>query len=154
MRPFLKWIAFACVAVGGSAAWAEERAATCTAASLKGTYAYGYSSANASDTYRYSASGMESYDGGGHFTWYQLWNDAFGSYTYSGTGTYEITSLTDDSSGTPVTVSCVAKVVYTGYSSWTFFVAPDGDAYYYSANTPSSLEGGKVERISRALLVK
>ena len=151
MKPSMKWAVLVCAALSGSVASAQE---ACTAAALKGTYAYGYRSSNATDTYRYAANGMESYDGAGHFTWYQLWNDDTGTYTYSGTGTYEITSLTDSSSGTAVTASCVAKVIYTGYSSWTYFVTPDGSAYYYAANTPSSLEGGKVERISRAMLVK
>lgn len=107
-----------------------------------------------SDTYRHSSSGMESYDGHGHLTWYEIWTDSSGTYTYSGTGTYEFTTLTDTSSGAAVMASCVAKVNYGGSKTWTYFVPPDGRAYFYNNQTPSSWDGGKVERISLAMLVK
>ena len=134
--------------------FAETQFGSCSLATLHGTYAYGGIGQNSSETYRYSSSGMESYDGQGHLTWYEIWTDASGTYTYSGTGTYAFTSLTDTSSGVAVTANCVAKVTYTGYSAWTYFVPPDGSAYFYNNQNPSSLGGGKIERISLALLVK
>ena len=135
-------------------AYADELQGTCSLATMHGTYAYGATGSNAAQTYWHSTSGMESYDGKGHLTWYQIWTDEWGSYTYSGTGTYAFTTLTDSSSGVAVTATCVAKVTYAGYGTWTYFVPPDGSAYFFNNDTPSSLGGGRIERVSLALLVK
>jgi hypothetical protein len=153
-KTLLSLIGVATAALGSCPAFGDAPYSHCSLASLHGTYAYGYVSSNVTDTYRYSSSGMESYDGEGHLTWYQIWSDSSGTYTYSGTGTYSFTTLTDNSGGVAVTASCVAKVSYSGYSTWTYFVAPDGGAYFYNGNTSSSLGGGEVKRISLALLVK
>jgi len=153
-RPFTLAMSMSIVGLNTCPAFADGELSSCSLATLHGTYAYGGTASNATDTYRHSTSGMESYDGHGHLTWYEIWTDSSGTYTYSGTGTYQFTTLTDTSSGVAVTATCVAKVVYTGYSSWTYFVPPDGSAYFYNGNSPSSLSGGKIERISLAMLVK
>ncbi|HVN46759.1 MAG TPA: hypothetical protein VMT66_16135 [Steroidobacteraceae bacterium] len=136
------------------AAFAEGALDSCSLATLRGTYAYGGTGTNATDTYRHSTSGMESYDGRGHLTWYQIWTDSSGTYTYTGTGSYQFTTLTDTSSGVAVTATCVAKVTYMGYGTWTYFVPPDGSAYFFSGTSASPISGGKIERVSLATLVK
>ena len=152
MRSLTISAAVAAALLGASGVPAHE---TCSKATLHGTYAWAYRNNDPNDSYQWSSSGMESYDGEGHLTWYQLWTDQFGTYTYSGTGTYEFVTLSDTSSGALITASCAAQVSYNGYgNSWTFFVPPDGDAYFYSGNKNYPLDFGKVERISRSLLVK
>jgi hypothetical protein len=140
--------------INAAAALADETQVGCSNATLNGTYAFAGKGSNVTGTYQYSTSGMESYDGEGHLKWYQLWTDEFGTTTYSGTGTYTFTSLSDTSSGSLITAGCVAKVTYTGSSTWTYFVPPDGDAYYFSGIAANPLSAGKIERVSRALLVK
>jgi hypothetical protein len=152
MNASLKLVIFALMCgISASAALADP--AGCSLATLKGTYAFAGKNSNVTETYQYSTSGMESYDGEGHLKWYQLWTDESGTYTYSGTGTYTFTSLSDSKSGSLITASCVAQVTYTGYGTWTFFVPPDGDAYYYSGVATNPLSSGKTERVSRGLLV-
>jgi hypothetical protein len=93
----------------------------------------------------YSSSGMESYDGHGHMKYYELQSDGITSHVWTGTGTYTITP------------NCIATIIYDGdvADPWTYFVAPDGSAYYYNNNLNSGhIGGGHVDRISRALLVK
>lgn len=153
-KQLLSAIGVSLIGLSAGPVFAEGELGSCSLATLHGTYAWGSIGQNATETYRYSTSGMESYDGRGHLTWYQIWTDQSGTYTYSGTGTYAFTSLTDTSSGVAVTANCVAKVTYTGYSSWTYFVPPDGSAYFFNNQNPSSLGGSKIERISLALLVK
>jgi len=153
-KPFALAVSISIVGLNICPAFADGAPSSCSLATLRGTYAYGGTASDASGAYLHSSSGMESYDGHGHLTWYEIWSDSSGTYTYSGTGTYEFTALTDSSSGVPVTATCVAKVTYTGYSNWTYFVPPDGSAYFYNGISPSSLSGGKIERVSLALLVK
>jgi hypothetical protein len=117
---------------------------TCSLETLHGTYAWGYSAIDS--TGPYSTSGRESYDGKGHMKWYQLYNDG-GTFpqTYSGTGIYTVSA------------DCVAQVAYDGFHrdvSYTYFLIPDGDGYFWNNNfTEGTVSGGRVSRISKALLV-
>ena len=117
---------------------------TCSLETLHGTYAWGYAATNAGGPY--STSGRESYDGKGHMTWFQLFNSGgFSPATYSGTGTYTVSA------------DCVANVVYNGFHNsvpYTYFLIPDGDGYFWNNNFgDGTVSGGRVDRISRALLV-
>jgi hypothetical protein len=98
-KQLLSAIGASLIGLSACPVFAEGELGSCSLATLHGTYAWGSIGQNATETYRYSTSGMESYDGRGHLTWYQLWTDQSGTYTYSGTGTYVFTSLTDTSSG-------------------------------------------------------
>ena len=134
----------AVLALGFSAlpAFAESTPTTCSLATMRGTWAYGamgyYSGAPI------SASGMESYDGQGNMKWIELWSDGATNYTWTGVGTYTITS------------NCVASVRYSaGANAWTYFVAPDGTRYYWNNNLDyGAVGGGRIDRISTALLVQ
>lgn len=122
----------------------ETENATCSLATLHGTYAWGYAASDSSGPY--STSGRESYDGKGHLTWYQLYNSGgYSPAVYSGTGTYTVSA------------DCVASVVYTGFHAnvpYTYFVIPDGDGYFWNDNFgDGTVSGGRVTRISKALLV-
>ncbi len=122
----------------------DDAASTCSLATMRGTYAWGYAATNAGGPY--STSGRESYDGHGHTNWFQLFNSAGTTpSTYSGTGTYTMTA------------DCVASVVYTGFHNdapYTYFVAPNGGHYYWNNNfADSTVAGSRVDRISMALLV-
>jgi hypothetical protein len=130
---------------------------TCTVATLHGTLAGAGWATNTTNSYLHSGSWMESYDGKGHFKYYEFYTDSSGTTVYSGAGTYEMDSLTDASSGVAVTASCIAKVVYfPGGVPWTYFVAPDGSAYYYNDSRPNTqqISGGRADRISFDMLVK
>jgi hypothetical protein len=134
---------------------ADDGAQQCTLESLHGTLAYAYEEAASPQpvppigflALPASGSGMESYDGKGHMKYYELYSDGINSYTYTGTGTYTITS------------NCIATVIYEyqGAQSgnpWTYFVSPDGSGYFWNNNQNQGLiAGGRVVRISKDLLV-
>jgi hypothetical protein len=146
-----------CLASSGLGASMVAGAESCTLATLHGTMAGAGWATNTSNSYLHSGSFMESYDGQGHFKYYEFYTDGSGTYIYSGAGTYEMTSLTDTSSGIAVTASCVAKVTYSpGSNPWTYFVAADGSAYYWNNNQPNTQQigGGRADRISFGMLVK
>jgi hypothetical protein len=92
---------------------------------------------------QWSGSGQESYDGKGHMKYYELQSYGVQTYTYSGTATYTITA------------DCIATVTYDSETiPWVYFVSPDGDHYYWNNNQGNGAIGaGRVDRISRALLV-
>src|SRR5215467_10670136 len=141
----------------GSMTSAEEARRGCSLETLHGTMSGAWTATNASNTYLHSGSSLESFDGKGHFKWYEFLTDSTGTYTYSGTGTYVITSLTDTSGGIAITANCVAKVTYEpGGDTWTYFVAPDGSAYYWNNSQPGTqqISAGKEERVSFEMLVK
>ena len=140
-------VAIAVLGLSAHAVFANEvdtEKATCSLASLHGTYAWGYAATDNGEPY--STSGRESYDGKGSFKWYQLYNSGGVSpAVYSGTGTYTITA------------DCVASVVYDGFhgnTPYTYFVIPDGDGYFWNNNfSEGTVSGGRVTRITKALLV-
>jgi hypothetical protein len=132
------------LALTALSAFADGTPNTCSLETLHGTLAWGGAATN-----RYrgpnSSSGMESYDGKGHMKYYELSSDGISKEAYNGTGTYTITS------------NCIATVIYDGDTAdpWIYFVAPDGSAYFYNNNEGyGQVGGGRVERISRALLVE
>jgi hypothetical protein len=146
--------AIALLALGTGAVYADPDADHCSLESLHGTLAYAFVSF--SPTYMpgapvvalpSSSSGEEYYDGKGHMKYYQFVSDGNHSYTYAGTGTYTITE------------KCIATVTYEydGAQSgipWTYFVAPDGNGYYWNNNqNAGALSAGRATRISRADLI-
>ena len=115
---------------------------SCSLATLRGTMAWSGMTVHG-NVWR-GSSGFESYDGRGNMRYTQLGSDGISKDSYVGTATYTITA------------NCVATVVYDGdtANAWTYFVAPDGSAYFYNNNLGlGGVSAGKVERISRALLV-
>jgi hypothetical protein len=136
-----------CVSILGLSAlpaFADDAPTTCSLATLHGTLAWG-ATGTSRYTGPYSNSGMESYDGHGNLKYYELQSDGITKNTFIGTGTYTITS------------NCIATVIYDGDAAhpWTYFVAPDGSVYYYNNNLLTGrVGGGRVDRISRALLVQ
>jgi hypothetical protein len=70
----------------------------CSLATLHGTYAF----AGPGTDYGvpYTTSGRETYDGQGHIKYFQLWDEAGVTYTFTGTGTYTMTA------------DCVATATY------------------------------------------
>jgi hypothetical protein len=86
-------------------------------------------------------SGRETYDGQGHIKYSQLWDESGVTYTYTGTGTYTMSS------------DCVATAAYGLENHWTYFVAPDGNVFYFNNNNNTGvMSAGHEERISRGLL--
>ena len=117
---------------------------TCSLATLHGTMAWGGIADNLTTGQPYSNSGMEWYDGKGGMTYTELQSDGYVKQHFSGTGTYTITK------------NCIATVIYDGDTAdpWTYFVAPNGDLYYFNNNLGvGRVSGGHVDRISRANLV-
>jgi hypothetical protein len=133
------------LALGAASAGADENSATtCSLATLNGTLAWG-GTGTSINTGPFSNSGMESYDGHGHMKYYELQSDGITNHVWKGTGTYTITP------------NCIATVIYDGdvADAWTYFVAPDGSAYYYNNNLDlGHIGGGRLDRISKALLVQ
>jgi hypothetical protein len=133
------WILAGCVSILGLSAppvFADET--TCSLETLHGTYAF----AGPGTDYGvpYTTSGRETYDGQGHIKYFQLWDEAGVTYTFTGTGTYTMTA------------DCVATATY-GTSHWTYFVAPDGHTFYLNNNNNFGImSAGHEDRISRALL--
>ncbi len=128
---------------------AEDNAANCTMTTLRGTYAFAFT--ETTNGAPLSSSGTETYDGSGHLKYRQLWSTGYTSGVWTGTGTYSFTSATVN--GT--TARCIATVIYDGDAAhaWKFFVAPSGNAFYWSnvLNT-GVVSGGREDRISTALL--
>lgn len=120
-------------------AFADDAPTACSLATLHGTYAFaGTGTDNGS---AFTTSGRETYDGAGHIKYFQLWDEAGITYTYTGTGSYTMTS------------DCVATATYGIHSHFTYFVAPDGSAFYYNNNNNTGImTAGREERISRVLL--
>ncbi len=115
----------------------------CSLATLHGTY--GFAGTGIRRGVPYSGSGFESYDGQGHLKYYELQSDGTTQSKYTGTGTYTITA------------NCIATIIYDGITTevWTYFVASDGDVFFYNNNLGyGNVSGGREDRISRALLVQ
>jgi len=125
---------------------AEAAPTSCSLWTLHGTLAWGGPpGVNANSGQPFANSGMESYDGKGNLKYYELQSDGYLKQKFVGTGTYTITS------------NCIATVIYDGdiANPYTYFVAPDGSAYYYNNNLGlGRVSGGRVDRISTALLIK
>ena len=122
---------------------ADTAPTSCSLATLRGTMAWG--GTNIKSGVPRSSSGMESYDGIGHLKYFEFASDGYTTNTWAGTGAYTITT------------NCVATVIYDGdpTDTWTFFVAPDGSAYYSNNNLKfGAVGGGRSDLISRALLVQ
>ena len=116
-----------------------DSAATCTLATLHGTYAF--SGTGTDGAVPYSTSGRETYDGNGHIHYYQLWDEAGVTTTYEGGGTYTMEA------------GCVAHASYGPANHWTYFVATDGHAFYYNNNNNTGLvSAGHEDRIAFSLL--
>jgi hypothetical protein len=116
---------------------------SCSLATMRGTY--GFAGTGVRRGVPYSGSGFESYDGQGHLKYYELQSDGMTQNKYSGTGTYTITA------------NCIATIIYDGITTevWTYFVAPDGDVFFWNNNLGyGNVSGGREDRISRALLVQ
>ena len=131
------------LAICVSTAYANAPPLTCSLSTLRGTMAWG--GTNTKSGVPRSSSGMESYDGSGHLKYYSFASDGYTTNTWTGIGTYTITA------------NCVATIIYDGdpTDTWTFFVAPDGSAYYTNNNLNfGAISGGRTDRISRALLVQ
>jgi hypothetical protein len=142
MKTPLTCVAVLALSSGALPAFADKTPTTCSLATMLGTWAYG--SMGYRDGVPISGSGMESYDGQGNMRWIELWSDGYTNYTWTGVGTYTITS------------NCVASVRYSaGGPAWTYFVAPDGTRYYWNNNLDyGAVGGGRIDRISTALLVQ
>jgi hypothetical protein len=126
---------------GAHLAVAEDTPITCSAATLHGTYAF--AGAGTDSGVPYTTSGRETYDGAGHIKYYQLWDEAGVTYTYTGTGTYTMSP------------DCVATAIYGGNAArrWTYFTGPEGSVFYYNNNVNGGVESaGHEDRVSRALL--
>jgi hypothetical protein len=136
------WSLAGCVSIFGLSAlpvFADEGPTTCSLATLHGTYAF--AGPGTDNGVPYTTSGREIYDGQGHIKYFQLWDEAGVTYTFTGTGTY---TMTDD---------CVAAATYGTNNHWTYFVAPDGDTFYFNNNNNTGImSAGHEDRISRALL--
>jgi len=136
--------------------FAEGAPLSCSLATLRGTYAGdGIHPKNGNIV---ASVFVESYDGQGHLTFYQQFSTGTSHVTYSGKGTYTVGTLTDASSGTPITENCVAFVHYEGDPTeevWNFFLAPDGSSFYF-VNTfdTGSIAAGHEQRISLGQLVR
>jgi hypothetical protein len=105
---------------------------------LHGTYAF--AGAGTDNGVPYTASGRETYDGQGHIKFFELWDEAGVTSTFTSTGTYTMTP------------DCLATATY-GTLHWTYFVAPDGSTFYYNNNNNTGImSAGHEDRISRALL--
>ena len=131
------------LALSSLVAVADTAPTTCSLATLRGTMAWG--GTNTKSGVPRSSSGMESYDGNGHIKYFEYASDGYTTNTWTGTGTYTITA------------NCVATVIYDGdpTDTWTFFVAPDGSAYYSNNNLNfGAVGGGRTDRISRSQLVE
>jgi hypothetical protein len=128
--------------LGATAAFGDVPT-SCSLATLHGTYAWGGTSVK--NLVWSGSSGMESYDGQGHMKYYELQSDGVTQNKWAGTGTYTITA------------NCIATIIYDGDATdvWTFFVAPDGGAFFYNNNLGfGRVSGGREDRISRALFVQ
>jgi hypothetical protein len=113
--------------------------ATCSLATLHGTYAF--SGTGTDGVIPYTTSGRETYDGNGHIHYYQLWDEAGVTTPYEGTGTYTMDA------------NCIVHATYGPNNHWTYFVAPDGRVFYYNNNNNTGLmSAGHEDRISFALL--
>jgi len=123
-------------------AFADDSPTSCSLATLHGTMAY----ANVYWTGGVPSAGsaMESYDGMGHFKYHEVDSDGITTKTYDYHGTYTITA------------NCIASVVYfEGGPVWTYFVAPDGSAYYWvNSQNAGTVSANHATRISHALLVQ
>lgn len=116
-----------------------DGSASCTLATLHGTYAF--SGTGADNGVPYSTSGRETYDGRGHIHYSQLWDEGGVSSLYEGTGTYTMDA------------DCVAHATYGPNNHWTYFVAPDGSVFYFNNNNNAGvMSAGHEDRISFALL--
>jgi len=143
-KSFSSLAAASILGLTASQAPAQVSPSGCSAATLRGTYAWFVVATNI-HTGPYSASGMESYDGRGNMKWYQKSSDGVTQRTDTGTGTYTITA------------NCVATVIYDGdtVNPFTSFVAPDGRAFYWNNNFGfGGISGARAERTTRALLVQ
>jgi len=141
-KPMASSLAVLALAASALPAFADKVPTTCSLATMLGTWAYGAMGYNSGVPI--SGSGMESYDGHGNMKWIELWSDGYTNYTWTGDGTYTITS------------NCIASVHYSaGGAAWTYFVAPDGTRYYWNNNLDyGAVGGGRIDRISTALLVQ
>jgi hypothetical protein len=143
-KSFLAATAALALAVGALPATAQSSPSRCSLASLQGTYAWFVVATNIY-TGPYSASGLESYDGRGNMTGYQLSSDGItqGEVTYNATYT--------------ITANCIATVIYDGDTEHPFkaFVAPDGSNFYWNNNFGfGGISGARAERTTRALLIQ
>jgi hypothetical protein len=132
-----EWVAI--FGVSAVPAFADGITSTCSLTTLHGTYAF--SGTGTDNGVPYSSSGRETYDGQGHIKYSQLWDESGVTYTYTGTGTYTMSS------------DCVATAAYGLENHWTYFVAPDGNVFYFNNNNNTGvMSAGHEERISRGLL--
>lgn len=137
----------ACISVlglaAGSAIAAEEKEGPthCSLETLHGTMAW--AAVSTDNGTQWSGSGQESYDGKGHFKYYEFRSYSFQTYTFSGSGTYTITA------------NCIATVTYEGVPKpWVYYVSADGEHYYWNNNQDAGMiSAGRADRVSKALLV-
>ena len=123
---------------------AQVAPVSCSLASLRGTYAWFVVATNIYSG-PYSASGLESYDGRGNMTGYQLSSNGVTQSRVTYTATYTITA------------NCIATVIYDGdtASPFTSFVAPDGSNFYWNNNFGfGGISGARAERTTKALLIQ
>jgi len=138
---------FSCALVLGFAALSAraegEGASHCTLDTLHGTMAWSTTTLTRSGAIS-AGSGQESYDGKGKMKYYEFYSDGITSTTYSGTGTYTISS------------NCIATVTYDAeVVPWVYFVSADGDHYYWNNNQGTGvINSGRADRVSHALLVE
>ncbi len=143
-KPILSTAAAIALGLGTLSASAQGAPAGCSLSTLRGTYAWFVVATNIYSG-PYSASGLESYDGRGNMTGYQLSSDGVtqGEVTYVATYT--------------ITANCIATVIYEGAPESPFkaFVAPDGSNFYWNNNFGfGGISGARAERTTRALLIQ
>jgi hypothetical protein len=140
MKKSRKWsTGMALLGFGALAAFADSSPNTCSLATLQGTYAF--SGTGTDSATAYSTSGRETYDGHGHIQYSQLWDEAGVTNLYEGTGTYTMDA------------NCVAHATYGPNNHWTYYVAPDGSAFWFNNNNNTGIvSAGHEERIARAPL--
>lgn len=112
---------------------AEPAAATCSAATLHGTYLYSYTGTTVSGkgSAPFAYAGNDVYDGRGHVS---------GLSTSSTNG--KIVRRVRSTGAYELFADCTGKLTYSDGSTYDFFAAPDGSSNVFVQTTPGSVSTG------------
>jgi len=121
------------LAVGQGAAQDTTGTATCSVATLRGTYLFAYDGLEITDTDQrpFAFAGYEVYDGKGNVT-------GISSYSING----EITRNEPFSGTYTVKADCTGTITYTDGTHYDQFIAPDGSLFTFVQTNPGTVAAG------------